>query len=135
MTDSSVHAGLGSVCGHGRILFGRPQSSYQAALGGISMGLHSQLFRGDAKLEAAAVYPTRHITTGSVGPHVAKIQRALNILAGANLKEDGIYGPATASAVLSYKRKRDIINRSYQTQADNIVGVMTMAALDQEMMN
>src|SRR5271166_1379044 len=43
------------------------------------------------------------------------------------------YGPSTSDAMLSYKKKRDIINRSYQTQADNIVGVMTMAALDNEM--
>jgi hypothetical protein len=35
---------------------------------------------------------------------------------------------------LSYKKKRNIINRSYQTQADNIVGKMTIASLDNEMM-
>ena len=74
-----------------------------------------------------------HILSGAIGPHVAKIQKALNILDGANLSEDGVYGPATAAAVLRYKRKRDIINRSYQTQADDIVGIMTMAALDREM--
>jgi hypothetical protein len=34
--------------------------------------------------------------------------------------------------VLAYKKKRNIINRSYQTQADNIVGKMTIAALDKE---
>jgi hypothetical protein len=43
------------------------------------------------------------------------------------------YGPSTAKAVLSYKTKHSIINRSYQTQADNIVGIMTMASLDKEM--
>ena len=35
---------------------------------------------------------------------------------------------------LSFKKKRDIVNRSYQTRADNIVGVMTMATLDKEML-
>jgi hypothetical protein len=45
---------------------------------------------------------------------------------------DGIYGPATANAVLRYKRKRDIVNRSYQTSADNVVGKMTIASLDRE---
>src|SRR5262249_23232676 len=37
--------------------------------------------------------------------------------------------------VLAYKQKRNIVNRSYQTQADNIVGKMTMAALDLEMLS
>ena len=36
--------------------------------------------------------------------------------------------------MLAYKQKRNIINRSYQTKADNIVGKMTMAALDKEML-
>ena len=44
------------------------------------------------------------------------------------------YGPSTADVVLAYKRKRNIINYSYQTTADNIVGKMTMAALDKEML-
>ena len=43
------------------------------------------------------------------------------------------YGASTASAVLKYKTKRKIINTSYQTKADNIVGKMTIAALDKEM--
>lgn len=45
----------------------------------------------------------------------------------------GIYGPTTAAAVQSYKDKRGIINFSYQKAADNIVGKMTIAALDQEL--
>jgi hypothetical protein len=44
------------------------------------------------------------------------------------------YGRSTADAVLAYKRKRNIVNRSYQTQADDIVGKMTIAALDREML-
>ena len=43
------------------------------------------------------------------------------------------YGPATAAAILAYKQKRNIINRSYQSQADNIVGKMTIQALDREL--
>jgi hypothetical protein len=42
----------------------------------------------------------------------------------------GRYGASTAEAVLEYKRTRKIINFSYQTKADNIVGKMTIAALD-----
>jgi hypothetical protein len=101
------------------------------------MALRSRLFRGDPKLEAAAVSPHGHIVPGAVGEHVAKIQHALIRLDGATVALDEqvtrSYGPSTAGAVLRYKQKRDIINRSYQTQADNIVGVMTMASLDKEM--
>ena len=44
------------------------------------------------------------------------------------------YGPSTAAAVLAFKTRRNIINRAYQTKADNIVGRMTIAALDAEML-
>ena len=42
------------------------------------------------------------------------------------------YGPSTADAVLEYKSARDIINRTYQTTADNIVGIMTINRMDTE---
>jgi peptidoglycan hydrolase-like protein with peptidoglycan-binding domain len=84
------------------------------------MPLSSRLFQ----LEAAANDDSAHITPGARGPHVEKIQTALNILDSAGLGVDGRYGPATATAVLNYKTKRNIINRSYQTLADNIVGKM-----------
>jgi hypothetical protein len=96
------------------------------------MGLQSKLFRGDPKLEAAAVSDPTHIMRGARGEHVRKIQLALIMLDGADIKPDGDYGPATAKAVLAYKQKRGIINRAYQTQADDIVGKMTMASLDAE---
>jgi peptidoglycan hydrolase-like protein with peptidoglycan-binding domain len=79
------------------------------------MSLQSKLFRGDPKLEAAAVSDSAHIMLGASGPHVLKIQTALNLLDGAGLDPDSKYGPATAAAVLAYKRKRNIVNRSYQT--------------------
>ena len=97
------------------------------------MPLTSQLFRGDAALEAAANVDSAHITPGARGPHVAKIQTALNILEQGGLTTDGAYGPATATAVLNFKTKRDIVNRAYQTKADDIVGKMTMVALDAAM--
>lgn len=97
------------------------------------MALKSALFAGDPKLEAAAQIDAQHIAPGARGPHVAKIQTALIQLDSARIAVDEAYGPATASAVLAYKQKRDIVNRKYQTTADNIVGVMTMAALDDEM--
>ena len=98
------------------------------------MALQSSLLRGDPKLEATAVSDPAHITPGATGPHVQKIQQALNKLDGANLREDGIYGPKTAAAVLTYKRTRNIVNFKYQTQPDNIVGKMTIAALDRELL-
>ena len=41
---------------------------------------------------------------------------------------------ATAAAVVAYKRTRKIINYKYQTEADDIVGKMTIAALDRELL-
>ena len=89
------------------------------------MSLKSKTFAGDPLLEAAAVSDAAHIVPGAKGEHVAKIQRALMILDKVDLVADGLYGPKTAAAVLRFKQKRNIINRKYQTQADNIVGIMT----------
>lgn len=102
------------------------------------MSLQSQFLRGDTKLEAAAVSDPAHILPGATGQHVAKIHQALIQLDEAIIDQGELqssrYGPSTANAVLTYKRKRNLINHSYQTQADNIVGRMTMASLDQEML-
>jgi hypothetical protein len=72
-----------------------------------------------------------------VGEHVYRIQAALFILDGSKIDEGELtekhYGPSTAKAVLTYKTKRRIINFSYQTQPDDIVGKMTIAALDKQM--
>src|SRR5437868_7583301 len=96
------------------------------------MALQSQLFRGDPKLEAAAVSDPAHIVQGASGPHVAKIQQALILLDAAAIAPDGVYGQATAAAVGAFKEKRQILN--FQNQIDNIVGKKTMAALDSEML-
>jgi hypothetical protein len=98
------------------------------------MALQSQLLSSDPKLEAAALSDAGHIVPGAIGPHVAKIQQALVQLDGATIAQDGSYGPKTAAAVLAYKQERNIINYSYQTNPDNIVGRMTIAALDKEML-
>lgn len=97
------------------------------------MALQSQLFRGDPKLESAAELDSAHVTLRAHGAHVGKIQQALNLLDGAGIAEDSVYGPATADAVVRFKRKRRILGPS-QTQPDNIVGKLTMAALDREML-
>jgi peptidoglycan hydrolase-like protein with peptidoglycan-binding domain len=97
------------------------------------VALQSRLFRGDPKLEACATQDSAHLTQGARGEHVRKIQNALNLIDAARLQEDGIYGPATARAVLRYKQKRNIVNRSYESQADDIVGRMTIDRLDREL--
>ncbi len=104
--------------------------------------LRSDLFRRLPRLQACLVDDASHIPPGSKGSHVLRIQQALTMLGQVptiswtafereTAKE--WYGPETVKTVLLYKTKRRIINRSYQTQADNIVGKMTIRALDDEM--
>jgi hypothetical protein len=101
------------------------------------MPLQSNLFKNDAKLQACLVDDAAHVTPGARGEHVGKLQIALKALGDVEISDGEIasktYGPSTAAAVLSYKKRRRIINFSYQSQADNIVGKMTIASLDQEM--
>ncbi len=102
------------------------------------MPLLSNLFRNDRALEACLVSDAAHFMLGAMGEHVEKIQVPLMYLDGLTIDNQELsskrYGPSTAAAVLAYKQKRKIINRAYQTQADNIVGKMTIASLDNEML-
>ena len=99
--------------------------------------LKSKLFGGDERLGACLVNHAKHVTLGDGGSHVSKIQCAVLILEGGAIAgeelEKKIYGPTTAKAVLAYKARRKIINKSYQTKPDSIVGIMTMRSLDDEM--
>ena len=100
------------------------------------MALQSSLFKGDPVFEACLTRDSAHITPGARGIHVAKIQYALMVLdrylpAKSEL-DTGTYGRSTAEGVLAFKQRRNIINYSYQRTADNIVGKMTIAALDAE---
>ena len=101
------------------------------------MALTSKLFKDDPKLEPCLVSDPAHVTPGSRGPHVGKIQFALTVMGLGVISPNEIaqqfYGPSTAAAVLGYKRKKNIINTSYQTAADNIVGKMTIKQLDKDM--
>lgn len=100
------------------------------------MPLQSQLFKNDRALEACLTQDSAHVLQGAVGGHVAKIQTALFLLDALIINPGELaasrYGASTAAAVLSFKAKRGIINRNYQSQPDNIVGKMTIAALDKE---
>ena len=102
------------------------------------MALISRMFKGDKKLEACLISDPAHVTQGAAGEHVAKIQTALMILIAAKIDRGETaakhYGPSTAAAVLDYKTKRRIVNFAYETKADNIVGKMTIASLDREML-
>ncbi|MYZ48902.1 hypothetical protein [Propylenella binzhouense] len=101
------------------------------------MPLQSELFKGDPAFEACLVKDSAHITKGSVGSHVAKIQYAVMALERFEITRsellEGLYGTSTAAGVLAYKTRRNIINRAYQSRPDDIVGKMTIAALDAEM--
>lgn len=104
----------------------------------VRMALRSIAFRNDPRLQQCAVSHPAHVTPGSRGPHVRLIQAALEELDGATIAlseiETAFYGPSTASAVLTYKTDRKIINSSYQRTADNIVGLMTVKAMDDELL-
>ncbi|WP_284316461.1 peptidoglycan-binding domain-containing protein [Labrys miyagiensis] len=99
--------------------------------------LISSLLREDPRLQACLVDDAAHLTVGSQGRAVAKVQMALLALDWLRIDQGEIrsqtYGSSTAAAVLSFKSKRGIINYNYQRTADNIVGKMTIAALDKEM--
>jgi len=105
---------------------------------GFAMPLKSRTFAGNPRLEACLVQDSAHLTLGVQGDFVAKVQAALFYIDGLRIAEDELatqsYGPSTAAAVLDYKKRRQIINRTYQQQADNIVGKMTIKSLDNEML-
>lgn len=101
------------------------------------MTLVSQLFRNNRQLQDCLLRDSAHVTPGSRGQHVALIQFAVLSLESGEI--DGfeinsrLYGPMTAAVVRAYKIRRKIINTAYQNAADDIVGRMTIAALDREM--
>jgi hypothetical protein len=103
--------------------------------------LKSASFKGDRLLEAALNNDVSHIIPGAQGDHVLKLQSALEFLLPnppAGIAEAEMtarrYGPTTSAAVLRFKTENRIINFAYQTRPDNIVGKMTMKALDEAML-
>jgi peptidoglycan hydrolase-like protein with peptidoglycan-binding domain len=102
------------------------------------MALQSKLFKGDPRLEACQVSDPAHLTLGAQGGHVAKVQSALFAIDSLRIDRRELlsqkYGPSTAQAVLAYKSKRQIINHAYQNTPDNIVGKLTIARLDRDIL-
>jgi hypothetical protein len=107
----------------------------------MAFDFQSELFKGDKKLIACALYPSAHIlltTPNMRGDHIGKIQTALQTLIpdhsiDQNELTERRFGLSTEDAVGDYKRRRKIINYSYQTSPDKIVGQMTIKALDFEL--
>jgi hypothetical protein len=103
----------------------------------LKSSLVSKLFRSDPQLQACLVKDSAHVTPGAVGMHVSRIHSALFALENISAAPEELramrYGPSTAAAVLTFKKRRLIINYSYETQVDNIVGKMTIASMDAEM--
>ena len=101
------------------------------------MPLKSNTLANDERLEACLVRDSAHLTLGVQGEFVAKVQASLIFLDDLTIDEQELethtYGRSTAAAVLAFKKKRKIINRSYQQQEDDIVGKMTIKALDDEL--
>src|SRR3974377_829332 len=102
------------------------------------MPLQSKLFKGDPALEASLLQDSAHVTVGATGEHVAKIHTALFAIDGLAVSPDELrsysYAKSTVKAGLAFKTKRNIINYDYEGQVDSIVGKMTIAALDKEML-
>jgi hypothetical protein len=101
------------------------------------VALRSITLKDDAALQACLVKDAAHVVQGAKGAH-AKLHKALLVLDQAAIDAGELrsrsYGPTTAAAVLAYKQKRRIINFAYQKTADNIVGKMTIARLDEELL-
>lgn len=104
------------------------------------MSLKSGLFKDNQRLQDCLIKDSARIMLGAQGEHVGKIQQALMIMDKSLNIDDELkqqyYGHKTAQAVKNYKENHNppIINRSYQSQADNIVGKMTIQALDDDIL-
>jgi hypothetical protein len=102
------------------------------------MPLKSRIFLDNDRLEQCRTQDFAHVKLGDVGDHVELIQNALILIDNLSIDDSEraakMYGPSTASAVLKYKTKRNIINTSYQNRPDDIVGKMTITALDNDML-
>ena len=100
--------------------------------------LSSQLLSTDTRLQSCETQDSSHVKPGDHGNFVNLIQRALSAIDNVTIADPetsaGRYGPSTASAVLAYKTKRQIVNRAYQSKPDDIVGKMTIRRLDDDML-
>jgi peptidoglycan hydrolase-like protein with peptidoglycan-binding domain len=76
----------------------------------------------DKKTRNTFLKPPPILKSGARGSYVSDVQRSLNSKLGVNLKQDGIFGPKTKSAVKS-------LQRLYGLRNDGILGPKTTSAL------
>lgn len=95
---------------------------------GTEDGMHFEA--GDERIRAfhkagffgtAVVAPEAALSIGDRGPEVRHLQERLNAF-GAEMKVDGIYGPATHAAVIAFQAQKGLI-------PDGVIGPRTAAAL------
>jgi hypothetical protein len=103
------------------------------------MPVQSQLFTSDAsardRLNQALDDDSKHITPGSAGEYVARIQRALALLGETiddHERDQKQYGPSTANAVLAFKAGCSPPLLNYANRLDNITGKKTTGELDRQ---
>jgi murein L,D-transpeptidase YcbB/YkuD len=72
--------------------------------------------------------PATTLTPGDKGPQVVVLQRALARLGFSSGKADGVYGPATTSALKRFQQSAGL-------KADGILGPVTLRALGQALKN
>lgn len=105
----------------------------------MSYTLKSNLLNNNSRLRSCLSSDKDHIIIGCAGDYVGLIQTTLTIIDNASIDISELksmyYGASTAEAVQLYKADRGIINHTYQNTADNIVGKMTIEAMDKEMIS
>ncbi|MGA1075243.1 MAG: peptidoglycan-binding protein [Ilumatobacteraceae bacterium] len=76
-----------------------------------------------AALNIAGLRKAGTLKRGMTGPGVAVLQRSLNLAAGQQLNTDGVFGPATDTAVRN-------LQRLFKLGVDGVAGPQTKAALE-----
>jgi hypothetical protein len=101
------------------------------------MALTSNFFAGDARLKTCAASDSEAILPGTTGSHVRKLQGAVVVLDAVVIAKSELdaahYGPSTAGAILAYKQKRGLADRSDPPRGNDFVGATTIRALDAEL--
>jgi hypothetical protein len=99
--------------------------------------LRSKFLSQSKRLQDCLLHDNSHVQFGDRGDYVHIIQLAVMAVEPVSISKDELnsqhYGKTTQDAVLKYKTRRNIVNATYQKNADAIVGKMTIKALDDEL--
>lgn len=95
--------------------------------------LESDLLSANKRLQECLVKDSSHVRLNDSGEHVLLLQKALNKIGElpSELPENGTFDATMAGAVARYKKNRGILN--YAGQIDDIVGKLTITAIDNEL--